>query len=88
MRCAYYGFNGSHLNRCAKALRAIGHSPVKLKGQLIQANLREEVDVLWLQTEKMEIDGMIYSLDYGEESGTLRGAVDLYKWAEDVEGGK
>jgi hypothetical protein len=89
LRCAYYGFNGTHLSRCAQALSAVGHAPIKIKGSLIQSNLREEVDVLWLQAEVLEIDGMIFKLSYGEENGTLKDAMNLYNWAEDVKkGGK
>lgn len=87
LRCAYYGFNGSHLKRCAKALRSIGYAPIKIQGSLIQSNLREEVDVLWLQAKDLEIDGMYMSLNYGEQNSTLKDAASLYNWAEDVKNG-
>ncbi len=84
LRCAYYGFNGSHLNRCAQALKSMGRSPVEIAGSLLRTNLREEVDVVWFKASKLTIDGMTMSLAYGDESGTFKGAVDLYNWADDV----
>ena len=87
MKCAYYGYNGSHLKRCAKALKQIGHYPVGVNGLLLQSDLREEVNVMWVNATQLKIDGMIYALDYGEESSTVKGAVELYKWAESVEKG-
>ena len=87
MKCAYYGYNGSHLKRCAQALKQIGHFPVGVNGLLLQSDLREEVNVMWVNATQLNIDGMIYALDYGEESSTVKGAVELYKWAESVEEG-
>lgn len=88
MKCAYYGYNGTHLKRCAKALKQIGHYPVGVHGLLLQSDLREEVNVMWVNATQLKVDGMIYSLDYGEESSTVKGAVELYKWAESVEKGE
>ena len=87
MKCAYYGYNGSHLKRCANALKQIGHYPVGVNGLLLQSDLREEVNVMWVNATQLKIDGMIYALDYGEENSTMKGAVELYKWAESVEKG-
>jgi len=87
MKCAYYGYNGSHLKRIAQALQQIGHYPVGVDGLLLQSDLREEVNIMWVNATQLNIDGMIYALDYGEESSTVKGAVELYKWAESVEKG-
>jgi hypothetical protein len=89
LKCVYTGFNGAHLRRCLSSLNGLSkHSPVKIRGTLVRSNLREEMDVLWLKTTELEIDGVKISLSYGDESGALRNAMEIYEWAEDVEKGK
>ena len=88
LKCAYYGYNGSNLKRCVKAIKQMGHSPIGLNGKLLQSDLREEVNIMWVQANYLNLDGLIYSLDYGDENGTVRKAVDFYNWAESVEKGE
>ena len=89
LKCAYFGYNGSNLKRAVNALKAMKHYPIGLHGTLLQSDLREEVNVMWVKAKLLNIDGLVYSLDYGDESGTLRNAVNFYEWAESVEkGGK
>ncbi|NQZ60563.1 MAG: hypothetical protein HRT88_24205 [Lentisphaeraceae bacterium] len=89
LKCAYYGLNGGHLRRCAKTLKNLKkHIPVKIEGRLVRSNLREEVDVLWLQAKVFEVDGLVIPLEYGDSSSALKGAMDLYDWVEQVEKGK
>ncbi|MCM8533488.1 MAG: hypothetical protein NE330_20135, partial [Lentisphaeraceae bacterium] len=89
LKCAYYGFNGSHLSRCINAINRLDRDvAIKITGTLRRSNLREEVDVLWLHASSMEIDGVRIALNYGDENETMRSAMELYEWAEEVEKGK
>ena len=89
LKCAYYGFNRSHLNRCLDSVNRLDKDvKIKISGTLRRSNLREEVDVLWLHAQQVEIDGVKIALNYGDDGGTMRGAMDLYEWAESVEKGK
>ena len=89
LKCAYYGFNRSHLARCLNSVNKLDKNVrIKVSGQLRKSNLREEVDVLWLHAQQIEIDGVKMSLNYGDSGGTVRSAMDLYEWAESVEKGK
>lgn len=87
LKCAYYGYNGSNLKRAVQALKSMGHHPIGLQGTLLQSDLREEVNVMWVKAKLLNLDGLIYSLEYGDESGTIRNAVNFYEWAESVEKG-
>ena len=87
IKCAYYGYNGNNLKRCADKIRKMGHFPIGIRGKLVQSDLREEVNIMWVQASELDIDGMIYSLSYGDESGTMKKAVAFYEWAESVEKG-
>ena len=78
LKCTYYGYNGSNLKRAVSALKAMAHHPISLHGTLLQSDLREEVNLMWVKANLLNIDGLVYSLDYGDESGTVRKAVDFY----------
>ena len=89
LRCAYIGFNNSHLSRCLNTLNRLDENvEIKITGELRRSNLREEVDVLWLHASALEVDGVKVALNYGDDGGTMRGAMDLYEWAEAVEKGE
>ena len=91
LKCAYFGYNGSHLVRCSQLLASLNSTnaqiPIKIKGKLIRSDLREEVNVVWFQAEGFEVDGLKLSLNYGDESGAMKSTVELYEWVEDVEKG-
>ncbi|MCM8534674.1 MAG: hypothetical protein NE334_01920 [Lentisphaeraceae bacterium] len=89
LKCAYYGFNGSHLRRCIDSINRLDKDvSIKITGTLRRSNLREEVDVLWLHATELEIDGIHIALSYGDENETMKSAMELYEWAEQVEKGK
>jgi len=89
LKCAYFGYNGSHLVRCAQVLKGLGGDvPVRVRGKLVRSDLREEVNILWLKAENFEVDGLRLSFNYGDESGAMKNAVEVYEWAESVEEGK
>jgi len=91
LRCAYFGYNGSHLVRCAQLLNSLNGSmnrtPVKIRGKLVRSDLREEVNVVWFQAEGFEVDGLSLSFNYGDENGAMKSTVELYEWVEDVQKG-
>lgn len=91
LRCAYFGYNGSHLVRCAQLLNSLNgarnRTPVKIRGKLVRSDLREEVNVVWFQAEGFEVDGLRLSFSYGDENGAMKSTVELYEWVEDVRKG-
>ena len=88
LKCAYYGFNGSHLLRCIQKMNSVKRQVViKISGRLMRSNLREEVNVLWLQAVDFEVDGLKMAFSYGDENGALKNAMNLYDWAESVKKG-
>ena len=83
LKCAYIGYNNSHLARSSKRLKSIYHEyPVKIKGRLIRSNLREQVDVLWLNAQEFEIDGLSMDLSFDDESRSLKSTMELYDWIQ------
>jgi len=89
LRCAYFGYNGSHLVRCAQLLNSLNGSktPVRIRGKLVRSDLREEVNVVWFQAEGFEVDGLTLSFSYGDKNGAMKSTVEIYEWVEDVQKG-
>ena len=86
LKCAYIGYNNTHLARSAKQLKNINYSyPVRIRGQLLRSNLREEVDVLWLSAKSFEIDGLSMNLSFDDESRSLKSTVELYEWIQNAD---
>ncbi|WDE96106.1 hypothetical protein PQO03_10310 [Lentisphaera profundi] len=86
LRCAYIGYNRSHLDRCSQKLKQVpGNIPVTITGTLLKSNLREQVGVLWLKLNSFEVDGFSMLFPFNDKSSSEIKASDLYEWMDGVD---
>jgi len=86
LKCAYIGYNKDILRDCAAKVDQLGgKDPIIIHGRLHKGNLREQVDLLWLNMHSVTLDGLTINLAYDDETSTRKNLQSFYGWAKDIE---
>jgi hypothetical protein len=83
--CYHYGYNDWLLEYCSELINREVPLRVVLYGTLVKGDMREKIDVLWLNVSYVEVDGMIIDLSYNDRSSTSVKIKKLYNWAQDLD---